>query len=81
MPGLTVTIAGEGDLSKFEKSLADRSFFLVRNSYIPDSEASDYFEAADLVVLPYTDGTQTSLISVAADFKKPVVVNRCGKLC
>ena len=35
-------------------------------------------QAADLVVLPYTDGSQSSLISAAAAFKKPAVVTSVG---
>jgi glycosyltransferase involved in cell wall biosynthesis len=78
VPGLSVTIAGGGNLSKYAKSIADREFFLVHNRYIPDEEAADLLQAADLVVLPYTDGSQSSLISAAAAFKKPAVVTSVG---
>ena len=78
LPGLTVTIAGEGDLSKYTGKLGDRAFFQVHNMYIPDDEAAGLFQTADLVVLPYTDGTQTLLISLAASFSKPAVVTDVG---
>jgi glycosyltransferase involved in cell wall biosynthesis len=78
VPGLTITIAGEGDLSKYSKMIADQSFFAVLNRYIPDDESANLFQAADLVVLPYTDGTQTLLISLAGSFNKPAVVTDVG---
>ena len=39
-----------------------------------------YFSAADLVVLPYEDATQSGIVQIAYGFEKPVLVTRVGGL-
>lgn len=48
--------------------------------YIKDSEVSDYFSAADLVVLPYKSATQSGIASTAYHFEIPMVVTDAGGL-
>jgi glycosyltransferase involved in cell wall biosynthesis len=78
MPDLTVTIAGEGDLSKYRKMIRGESWFAIINRYIPDDEVAGLFGKAAVLIMPYTDGSQTGLISVAAAFSKPVIVSNVG---
>ena len=78
IPDVTITIAGAGDFSKYEKLVAGDKHFMVHNRFIPDNEVANLFQKASLVVLPYTHGTQTGVISVAASFKKPAIVTDVG---
>lgn len=45
------------------------------NGYIPDAEAGQYFELADLFVAPYRDGTQSGSIKTALGYGLPMVVS------
>lgn len=46
--------------------------------YVPNEEVGTYFEAADLVALPYRSATQSGIVQVAFAFEKPVVATRVG---
>lgn len=70
-----IIIAGEGDLSEY-----DLTGIEVHNEFISDSEVAKYFRKASVVVLPYTEATQTGIIPIAYSFKKPVVVTNVGSL-
>ena len=48
--------------------------------YIRDSEVSDFFSAADVVVLPYKSATQSGISSVAYHFEVPMIVTGTGGL-
>jgi len=78
VPDLTVTIAGEGDLSKYRKMIMGENWFEIINRYIPDDEVAGLFGKAAILIMPYTDGSQTGLISVAAAFSKPVIATDVG---
>jgi glycosyltransferase involved in cell wall biosynthesis len=51
-----------------------------RDRVIGDDEAIDLFRRAGLVVLPYTDATQSALVAAGYYFRKPVVVADSGAL-
>jgi starch synthase len=78
IPGMTITIAGEGDFNRYEKMITGDSHFLVHNRFITDHEVAELFREASVVVLPYVDGSQSSIISIAGAFKKPVVATSVG---
>ena len=48
--------------------------------YIKDSEVSEYFSVADLVVLPYRSATQSGISSVSYHFEVPMIVTDVGGL-
>jgi glycosyltransferase involved in cell wall biosynthesis len=48
--------------------------------YIPNEEVPALFRAADLVVLPYREATQSGVVSVAYQFEVPVVATEVGGL-
>jgi glycosyltransferase involved in cell wall biosynthesis len=52
----------------------------IVNRYIPNEELGFYFGAADVVVLPYLDATQSSVIQLAYGFGKPVITTTVGGL-
>jgi glycosyltransferase involved in cell wall biosynthesis len=46
--------------------------------FIPTSEVKYYFSASDIVILPYKDATQSGIVQIAMNFKKPVVASDAG---
>jgi glycosyltransferase involved in cell wall biosynthesis len=50
------------------------------DKYIPDDEVPLYFNAADVVVLPYLRASQSGVAHIAMTFGKPIVVSKVGGL-
>ncbi|MGE5680196.1 MAG: glycosyltransferase [Bacillota bacterium] len=66
------------------KNLIDKlnirdSLFLFTD-FIPTNEVKYYFCAADAVILPYKDATQSGIVQIAMNFKKPVIAANVGGL-
>ena len=85
VPDLHLLIAGEfwEDVRPYEDTvlrlgLAER--VTIANKYIPNEEVARYFEAADLVVLPYVTATGSGIVQVAYGFGKPVLTTSVGSL-
>lgn len=53
---------------------------LWENSFIPDCDVGTWFNAADIVVLPYRTASQSGIAQIALAFKKPLVVTNRGGL-
>lgn len=82
---LTAVIAGEfyTDKERYIKlidNLGLNDSVKLFNDFIPTSEVKYYFSAADVVVLPYKDATQSGIIQIANNFKKPVIATDVGGL-
>lgn len=58
--------------------LSDR--IVLHDHYIPKDAVKNYFCAADLVVQPYRDATQSGVTQIAYHFGKPMVVTDVGGL-
>jgi glycosyltransferase involved in cell wall biosynthesis len=52
----------------------------IFDSYIAEEKIQDYFNQADLVVLPYKKSSQSGVLSLAYHFDKPVLVTDSGGL-
>ena len=52
----------------------------VFSEYIPNEQVSLYFSAADIVVLPYIDATQSGITQIAYNFNRPVIATDVGGL-
>jgi glycosyltransferase involved in cell wall biosynthesis len=50
----------------------------IVDRYIPNEELGLYFSAADVVVLPYVDATQSGVAQLAYGFGKPVITTSVG---
>jgi len=50
------------------------------NRYVPNEELKQYFDLADVVVLPYISATQSAVVQLAFGFGKPVITTRVGGL-
>ncbi|CRI64473.1 putative glycosyl transferase [Thiocapsa sp. KS1] len=49
-------------------------------NYVTEEQASNFFQRADCVVLPYRSATGTGVIPLAYHYNKPVIVTRVGGL-
>jgi glycosyltransferase involved in cell wall biosynthesis len=65
------------DLIK-ELNITDRVIW--RSDFIPDSEVKFYLGAADAVVQPYRNATQSGVTPLAYHFEKPMIVTNVGGL-
>ena len=52
----------------------------VIDDYVPDEQVGVYFCAADLVVLPYRNATQSGILQIANHFGVPAVATAVGEL-
>ena len=48
--------------------------------YIPNDEVGDFFNAADVVVLPYQSATQSGIIQIAMNYGTPIITTNVGGL-
>jgi glycosyltransferase involved in cell wall biosynthesis len=80
IPDLKVVIAGKGGFHFETRPLGGDKTFEVINRYIPNKELTDLIQESSLVVLPYTDATQSGVAMTAYAFNKPVVASRVGGL-
>jgi len=56
------------------------SQLLLRTDFIPDSEVKYYLCAADAVIQPYRNATQSGVTPLAYHFEKPMIVTNVGGL-
>lgn len=61
-----------------EQGLADLLYLHTR--FIPNSEVGTYFSAADIVVQPYRNATQSGVTQICFHFDKPMIVTDVGGL-
>jgi glycosyltransferase involved in cell wall biosynthesis len=83
--GMRLMVAGEfyEDAKKYEDLIGElgiRDRLLLHTDFIPDSEVRYYLCAADAVVQPYRNATQSGVTPLAYHFEKPMVVTRVGGL-
>jgi glycosyltransferase involved in cell wall biosynthesis len=52
----------------------------IEDKYIPNEDVHLYFEAADVVVLPYVEASQSGIVPIAYAFNTPVISTRVGGL-
>jgi len=78
-------IAGEfySDKEKYKAiidklNLSERIFLF--DLFIPAQEVKNFFSASDAVILPYRDATQSGIVQVAMNFRKPVIAANVGGL-
>lgn len=80
IPEVKLLIVGVGDLRSYTTQLTNLPNVTVINRWIPDDEVASYFREADVLVMPYTDASQSGVIPIAYMFKVPVVAARIGGL-
>lgn len=82
VPEARIVLAGEGhlQLSELRPRMVHPDKFILKNYTIPDEEVPDLFRDADVVVLPYTEATQSGPLHIAGCFSKPTVASRVGAM-
>lgn len=75
---ISITIAGNGDFTKYNELIGQDKNFLVINEFISEKAAAELFQETSVVVLPYIDGSQSGIISIAYAFEKPVITTNVG---
>jgi glycosyltransferase involved in cell wall biosynthesis len=78
-------VAGEfyEDAKPFQeqiKRLNIEDSLILRTDFIPDSEVKYYMCAADVVIQPYRNATQSGVTPLAYHFEKPMIVTNVGSL-
>ena len=83
--GLKLIIAGEfyTDSKPYYDIIEQyqlQEVLILATDFIPDDKVGDYFNAADMVVQPYKDATQSGVTQIAYHFEKPMLVTNVGGL-
>jgi glycosyltransferase involved in cell wall biosynthesis len=84
-PGIVLLVAGEfyEDAAAYHQLIGElgieNKVKLVAD-FIPSDQVRYYFSAADLVVQPYRNATQSGVTPLAYHFEKPMVVTNVGGL-
>jgi glycosyltransferase involved in cell wall biosynthesis len=74
-------VAGKGnDLKAYRKQIKHDASFELIERYINFDEVQLLFERANIVVLPYTDATQSGVAAMALRYGRPVVATDVGSI-
>jgi glycosyltransferase involved in cell wall biosynthesis len=84
-PYIKLLIAGEfyEDRKTYDEQiekLGIRDNLIMRTDFIPDHEVKKYFSAADVVIQPYRNATQSGVTPLAYHFEVPMIVTNVGGL-
>jgi glycosyltransferase involved in cell wall biosynthesis len=82
---IKLLIAGEfyGDRKVYDEQIEKlniKDSLILHTDFIPDSEVKYYLCAADVVVQPYRNATQSGVTPLAYHFEKPMIVTNVGGL-
>ncbi|MFH0865848.1 MAG: glycosyltransferase [Bacteroidota bacterium] len=53
---------------------------ILHTDFIPDEKVAEYFSAADIIVQPYKNATQSGVTQIAYHFSRPMIVTEVGGL-
>ena len=82
---IKLLIAGEfyEDRNVYEEQIKQLSIsesLILKTDFISDSEVKYYFSAADFIIQPYRNATQSGVTPLAYHFEKPMLVTAVGGL-
>ncbi len=83
--GIKLLIAGEfyEDRKTYDEIIAKKNLLaqlILKTDFIPDSEVRYFLSAADFVIQPYRNATQSGVTPLAYHFEKPMLVTNVGGL-
>lgn len=83
--GIRLLVAGEfyEDAKPYQELIAELKIadrLILCTDFIPDSEVRNYLCAADAVIQPYRNATQSGVTPLAYHFEKPMIVSNVGGL-
>jgi len=82
---IKLLVAGEfyEDRAAYDKLIQQLNIhdqLILKTDFIPDSQVRDYICAADFVIQPYKNATQSGVTPLAYHFEKPMLVTNVGGL-
>ncbi|QDA35823.1 glycosyltransferase family 4 protein (plasmid) [Paracoccus liaowanqingii] len=81
MPDLRIVVAGRGDdPMTMRNRMGDPTKYDIRHRFILDREVAQLFLDADIVVLPYSEASQSGVLHLAGTFSRPVVATEVGEV-
>ena len=83
--GIKLLVAGEFyENEKYYRELIKESgiedLLILKTHFIPDKDVRYYLSAADVVIQPYRNATQSGVTPLAFHFEKPIIVTNVGGL-
>jgi len=78
IPDAKLLIVGQGDITPYLSKLSKLQDVELVNHWISDEEVAKFFSRSSVVVLPYTDATQSGIIPIAYMLKVPVISTKVG---
>jgi glycosyltransferase involved in cell wall biosynthesis len=77
-----VMIVGKGSMKYLETLIRteDLDYLYIQNAFISEVQIPKLFRKAKFLVLPYKDGSQSGVVSLAYTFSKPVIVSNVGSI-
>ncbi len=83
--GIKLLVAGEyyGNREEYEEQIDRLNIspqLILHTGFIPNNEVRYYLSAADFVIQPYRDATQSGVTPLAYHFEKPMLVTNVGGL-
>lgn len=72
--------SNEEHYRKLIDELKIRDDIYLFNNFIPTTEVKYFFSAADMVILPYNNATQSGIVQIANNFNKPVIASDVGAM-
>jgi glycosyltransferase involved in cell wall biosynthesis len=79
-PHVVFTIAGKGDDLSAHVTPEQSEYIRLVQRFVPHEEAARLFAEADLLVLPYTEASQSGVLMIGAAFGMPVVATDVGEI-
>lgn len=74
-------IAGRGsELEQYRSDIENNQQFILKESYIDRKDLPALFYSANIVVLPYLDGTQSGVAAIAARYGRTVIATNVGSI-
>lgn len=81
IPQAKLIIAGKGETLPIDDIEDEQGQNLeIHHRFIPNSEVPRFFRRAAVVVLPYTEASQSGVVPIAYTFGRPVVVTAVGSI-
>jgi glycosyltransferase involved in cell wall biosynthesis len=77
---LELSVVGKGSIAIENDDLYINSRIHFDNRWIPEKELSNVFSAADIVILPYIEASQSGVVAAAYGMGLPVIVTPVGGL-
>jgi len=72
--------AGREETDRRIAALGLRDAVVVQDGFVPNERVGVYFSASDVVVLPYRSATQSGIVPIALQMRRPVISTNVGGL-